>query len=199
MSRRATNYRRGARPPRQQNNVILVVCAGETESTYFSKFKIDLGTVKVRTVVDDRSPINIVRRALNEKSQGKYIQVWCVFDKDEFHNFDDAIKLARQEDVRVASSNQAFELWFILHFRRQDGAFHRNNYARELNNLLGRTYVKTDPKLYKTLKPKTTTAIKNARLGYECHKRKSLAPSKCESYTTVFKLVEELLKWTNRS
>ena len=190
------NYRRGARPPRQQNNILLIVCAGETESLYFNNFKIDLGVVRVRTMVDDRSPLNLVQRALQEKSQAQYIQVWCVFDKDEFHNFDEAIQLARKEGLRVASSNQAFELWFILHFRRQDGALHRNNYARALNNVLGRTYVKTDPKLYKTLKPKMKTAITNARIGYECHKRKQLSPSKCESYTTVFKLVEELLKWT---
>jgi len=36
------SYRRRRTGNRQQNNVILVVCGGETELIYFKKFNIDL-------------------------------------------------------------------------------------------------------------------------------------------------------------
>ncbi len=195
MNRPRSDYRRSTRPTRRQNNVILIVCTGETERLYFAAFRIDLGVVRVRAVVDNRNPVTLVQKAIHEKSQAQYAQVWCVFDKDDFPDFDQAIYLARKYDMRVASSNQAFELWFIMHFRRQDGPLHRNRYGPELDRLLRRPYSKTDTTLYEILTPKIAIAIENARIGYERHKRNSLEPSVCESYTTVFKLVEELLRW----
>ena len=52
--------------------------------------------------------------------------VWCVFDRDknidEAQNersnieFDEAIALARRRGIKVAWSNDAFELWVLLHF-----------------------------------------------------------------------------------
>ena len=51
-----------------------------------------------------------------------------VFDKDDYPDFDEAIELAKKNGFEVAYSNQAFELWFLLHFKKYSGKLHRREY-----------------------------------------------------------------------
>jgi hypothetical protein len=51
----------------------------------------------------------------------KYEAVWAVFDVDEHPNIPDAIQMARDNSIRLAVSNPAFELWLLLHFRDSPG------------------------------------------------------------------------------
>ena len=44
---------------------------------------------------------------------------WLVFDKDDFHDFDKAIREAKDAGFGVAWSNESFELWYLLHFKYQ--------------------------------------------------------------------------------
>jgi hypothetical protein len=50
------------------------------------------------------------QEAINKKEP--YHEVWCVFDKDSFlpQDFNGAIQLAKSNRIRVAYSNEAFEL-----------------------------------------------------------------------------------------
>ena len=63
-----------------------------------------------------------------------YDHYWVVFDKDNTQNqtFNESIDLARRNGFQVAYSNQAFELWFLLHFDYISGPLHRNHYAARL-------------------------------------------------------------------
>ena len=47
-----------------------------------------------------------------------YQNVWIVFDKDDFDDFDQAIQEAINRGYNVAWSNQSFEYWLYLHFSR---------------------------------------------------------------------------------
>ncbi|GHT40705.1 hypothetical protein FACS189437_06670 [Bacteroidia bacterium] len=83
--------------------------------------------------------MSLVKRAIQIANQGKFEQVWCVFDKDDFSDsdFNAAIKMAEEHDFGVAYSNQAFEYWIILHFDdHQGGGLHRDNYHDKINKLL---------------------------------------------------------------
>jgi len=53
-----------------------------------------------------------------EKNNNPYSWVWCVFDRDSFtsHQFNRAIKIAKNNQIKAAYSNEAFEIWYILHF-----------------------------------------------------------------------------------
>ena len=93
----------------------LIVCEGKkTEPLYFEQFRAPGLVVKVEGI--GMNTISLVKEALRLRDEGNYDQVWCVFDKDDFEQFDDAIQLARREGMKVAYSNQAFELWYVLHF-----------------------------------------------------------------------------------
>ena len=49
-----------------------------------------------------------------------YQNVWIVFDKDDFDDFDQAIQEAINRGYNVAWSNQSFEYWLYLHFYYSD-------------------------------------------------------------------------------
>ncbi len=177
-------------------DVILIVCVGETEQIYFDQFKLDLGKIKIKTIQEAVSPRQLVERASKEKAHSSFAQVWCIFDKDDYADFDEAIELAEKKGIRVAFSNQAFEIWYILHFEKTTAALHRDRYKKKLTDLLGYEYSKTDSKVYKSLHSNVEKAIMNAKWG---HQRlavdKQGRPSAWESFTTVYKLVEELRRW----
>jgi len=125
---------------------ILIVCEGEkTEPNYFRGFPI-----KPETVVDIRgigsNTVCLVREAIKLKKQTKYDQIWCVFDKDDFSisNFNKALQVARENGIMVAYSNEAFELWYVLHFEYLNSGITRQQYITKLNRLLGRQYAKND-------------------------------------------------------
>ena len=179
-------------------NQILIVGCGKTETIYFESFNIDLGDITIETLLDVHPPKMIVEHALRLREDNDYRQVWCVFDKDDFYDFDDALRLARQTGIQVGWSNQALELWFLLHFRYVAAPMHRRLHKAALTRCLRMPYRKADSRIYGLLEPYMHDAIRRARSGYFSHVRQGGLPSQWESSTTVYQLVEELLRWRRR-
>ena len=107
-------YKRRA-PFRQAKEEVLVVCGGQTEELYFKAFNRvfhpALGRISIVTAVEAKNPLQIVEYAIKARQQkDDYNAVWCVFDKDEFTDFDDAIEFAKRNNIGAAFSNQAFEV-----------------------------------------------------------------------------------------
>lgn len=191
----SNKYSRNKRNKREQNNVILIVCCGETEELYFKEFNIDLGEIKIKPITHSKDPVSIVKHALILKERKKYREVWCVFDYDDYENFDEAIQLCKKSEIRVAFSNQAFEYWFILHYEKANRPIHRDKYKNILSKYMSKPYEKAKSDMYNLLKPNMESAIENAKIIHQIHIRDRGLPSSWESCTTVYKLVEELLKW----
>ena len=189
---------------------ILIVCEGEnTEPSYFNQFRIT--SAKVKSVGEGYNTISLVYRALALSQQGNYDQVWCVFDKDDFNeqDFNDAIQIAKSNNFGVAYSNQAFEYWLILHFNdHQGGGMHRNDYNDKINGLLKPYNVKYDGNGSKIVEEDFFELLdgidektKNKRVDLAIARAERndkqfdhTNPAREESSTTVFKLVQELLK-----
>jgi hypothetical protein len=177
---------------------ILIVCEGEkTEPNYFRKFPVDIDLVEVDIQGIGANTLSLVKDAVARRDdalrKGKpYNQVWCVFDRDVFPpgNFNEACRLARTSKIRVAYSNQCFELWYCLHFNFSDAALHRHAYAEKLTGLIGRKYQKNDTGMYDLLKDQQWAAMRNARKlltrYVPCN------PEKDDPSTTVHLLVEAL-------
>lgn len=175
----------------------LIVCEGEnTEPEYFSAFRLTSATIKA--VGKGLGTMSLVNEALAirkaEKDRGKsFDYCWVVFDKDDYNDFDESIAYANENGFNVAYSNQAFELWFLLHFSLYHGALHRNKYAEKLSKHLGEQYSKKAgfvKKLYERIKPLEQTAIQNAEILFA--EKAGVAPSEAESSTTVHELVKSL-------
>ncbi|MEQ6122106.1 RloB family protein [Reichenbachiella sp. MALMAid0571] len=190
---------------------ILIVCEGEnTEPSYFKQFRFSSATIK--PVGEGYNTTSLVNRTIQIASEGKFEQVWCVFDKDDFSDvdFNNAIAIAKANNFGVAYSNQAFEYWIILHFDdHQGGGMHRDDYNSKINKLLKPykvTYDGTNSKMIteeifelldgideKTGKERKQLAIDRAERNYKFFDHTN--PAKEESSTTVFELVVELLKY----
>jgi len=198
-------------PSIDEKETFLIVCKGKnTEPSYFKKFR--LTSAKITTIGNGYNTISLVEDAIALQMKGNYDQVWCVFDMDSNspNNFNSAISLATSNNFGVAYSNQAFEYWLILHFEdHQGGRMDRSEYDAKLNryiNQLGATYdgdaSKTvSDKLFCLLNgrdPVTHTkrvnlAISRAKRNYALFNHSS--PALKESSTTVYSLVEEILKF----
>ncbi len=188
---------------------ILIVCEGEnTEPSYFRQFRLSSATIKA--VGEGYNTISLVSRAEQLAKDQDYDQVWCVFDKDDFpdNDFNNAIAMAQSMGFGVAYSNQAFEYWIILHFEdHQGGGMHRSAYEKKINGYLKPLGVQFDGNsktiteeifsILEEVDPKAQTsrirlAISRAERIYDSLTHHN--PAKEESSTSVYLLVEEILK-----
>jgi hypothetical protein len=177
----------------------LIVCEGEkTEPNYFKKFpdnpevydSIDIHGTGYNTVSLVQEAIRLKTEA--QKRNEPYIEVWCVFDKDDFliEQFRNAIFLAAKNRINCAYSIEAFELWYLLHFNFYDTALSRNQYKEKLSTLLGKPYQKNDEAMYQLLIKRQKTAMQNARRLYALQQNRPFTEQ--NPITTVFRLVERL-------
>lgn len=194
-----------------KKQTILIVCEGKnTEPSYFKQFRLSSATVKA--IGKGYNTISLVEQATKLQEKEKFDQVWCVFDMDSNtpQNFNAAIAVAVERGFGLAYSNQAFEYWLILHFEdHQGGPMPRKDYNGKLNHYInhygasyeGDTNKKVSPELFtllmcddpKTGKSRMIDAIVRAKRNYDLFDHRS--PALEESTTTVFQLVEEILKY----
>lgn len=179
---------------RQKNlpDRILILCEGEkTEPSYFNGFKTDF---KLNNVLIEGLGANtdtIVQEAI--RRQKDYEQIWCVFDRDSFekHNFNRAFALIKKyPKIKIVYSNEAFELWYLLHFNYYDTGISREQYKTKLSKYLEEKYQKNSKNMYERLLPFQNKAINNAKKLLRTYKRPN--PEKDNPSTTVFELVERL-------
>jgi len=137
------------------NKVILIVGEGQTEKLYFESFPVLTLTVEAIDL-GGQSKLKLIEATeeIVKSSDKEYDEVWCVFDMDfkkgkkEFADFDNAIKQGLAKGFKIAYSNDAFELWFYLHYSYTDQKNHRSFYYEALGNKWGLNYEK-DGKTYK--------------------------------------------------
>lgn len=119
----------------------LIVCEGEkTEPNYFKSFPKKVGKFVFDIQYDGGgiSTLKVVDKAieLRDKSTLKYDRVWAVFDRDSFksNSFNSAILKAKANNIECAWSNEAFELWYLFHFKNRITAMGRNEYKKSIED-----------------------------------------------------------------
>ncbi len=176
---------------RKQKDSFLIICEGEeTEPNYFRAFRVKSATIEV--VGTGFNTYSLVQRAVKEKSISSYDQVWVVFDKDSFPDnlVEKAFRLAKKENIKIAFSNESFELWYVLHFDFQQSPLGRQQYIDILDKKLGEKYKKNNRNMYAVLLEKQSLAIHRARKLQEAFTTNN--PSKKNPSTSVYELVCEL-------
>jgi len=216
--RRPRNWKQSARPQFQPQGArtsrerlvdaqvirerFLIVCEGaKTEPNYFEGFRVPGRVVEI--VGAGRNTLSLVDEAIRLKKEKEaeavrrgesaYYQVWCVFDRDSFpaDSFNSAIRKAETAGFQVAYTNEAFELWYLLHFDDHRAALHRTQYCEILTDRLGHKYHKGSLKMYAELLNRQVEAIRRAeslRADYGA----SHNPQQDNPCTTVHLLVKAL-------
>lgn len=199
---------------RAKRTYYLIVCEGEkTEPNYFKSLtsafpKGILQFVEFTIKGDGYNTESLVNNAILlkeslSKSPGSVIdKLWVVFDKDSFpaEKFNNAInKCNATPNTMAAWSNEAFELWYLLHFEYYDTGISRESYKKRIEHhfrskgLTNFQYTKNREDMFRLLLEygSVDTAIKNAR-----KLKKEYAGAKDFSHhnpcTTVYRLVIEL-------
>ncbi|MCK6612331.1 MAG: RloB family protein [Bacteroidia bacterium] len=192
----------------------LIVCEGEkTEPNYFVALKSALpkGVLEVvdfRIIGEGFNTESLVQQAITlsakwEFESGRTIdKLWVVFDKDSFSAaaFNNAIQLCiNTPKTEAAWSNQAFEIWYLLHFEFYNSGITRDTYEQRIQSnfrnkgLVNFTYSKNRPDMFDLLSKygNIKLAIKYAkRLEYSYDGAGDFANQ--NPCTTVYKLVVEL-------
>jgi hypothetical protein len=123
---------------RRYKYLFLIVCEDEnTEPGYFERFKSQIPdeTIFLKPVGTGRDAKGVVEQAIKERqklsleAKRDVDVVWAVFDKDDadenatkIKRFEGAFETAKDNDIEIAYSNEAFELWLLLHFTDVDKA-----------------------------------------------------------------------------
>ncbi|MGO9122298.1 MAG: RloB family protein [Desulfomonilaceae bacterium] len=193
--RRISSFRR-KKNIRELRKRFLIICEGErTEPNYFRAFPTNKEVLVCKIEGTGYNTVSLVRAAVEEKSRNDYDEVWCVFDKDSFstEQVNEAIQLANQNNIQVAFSNEAFELWYLLHYHYFNTAITRSDYIKKLTPLLGSPYKKNRPDMYDLLKEMIDTAVANANKLLDLYEPKQ--PAHDNPCTTVHLLVQRLIQY----
>lgn len=182
----------------------LIVCEGtRTEPNYFQALIKDRNS-ELREVTiegEGRGTVSLIRQAIaiRDRSGKEFDRVWAVFDKDSFDDFNDAIRLAKENGIHCAWSNESFELWYYLHFQYLDTGVSRSQYIemieREIQDRtgnIGYRYEKKSDDTFGLLQRAgdEALAIRHARRLKDSFAGTDYALHK--PCTTVDELVEEL-------
>lgn len=218
--RRPKNWKQSSRPQFQPQGVrtsrerlvdsqevlqrFLIVCEGaKTEPNYFNGFRVP--QLAVDAVGTGHNTLSLVDEAIHIKDvkeaeairlgKSPYDQIWCVFDRGFFpaDSFNSAIRQAEAARFRVAYTNEAFELWYLLHFDDHQAALHRSQYHGVLADRLGHGYHKNSRTMYAELLNRQVEAIRRAEIllaGYGTNHN----PQQDNPCTTVHLLVKALRK-----
>lgn len=190
---------------------ILVVCEGEkTEPNYFRSIQKELPQhiVELEICGEGFNTLTLVEKAQtlrDGRKSGSYPfdQVWVVFDRDSFppSDFDNAISKAEADGIKCAWSNEAFELWYVLHFEYRTTAMPRTEYQDKLSGLIYKAYAKNAPDMYQVL---AATGSQDHAINWakRLHGEAQVSGkpfSQANPCTTVYALIKTLNGFKNQS
>ncbi len=191
---------------------VVIVCEGtETEIGYFNAIRTHLrlsdflipvlhsGATNPRNIVAfaaAKRKEQIRLRIWDEKVRGD--SVWAVYDGVEhyYHNkrdWDEALDLAKSNNVQLAITNPSFELWYLLHFQEQTGWIERDAAYIQLKEKHIKTYEKGNVLYPEPLKARTNVAIERARRLAKYAQENNLKLHECLCAEGVADLVTLLL------
>ncbi|MDO8368304.1 MAG: RloB family protein [Saprospiraceae bacterium] len=191
----------------------VIYCEGEnTEPNYFKSFPVTTAEIHVYGLSRSKtSLVNFVIERDFEIDPDPEREVWIVFDMDfdlsidkslQQNDFNRSITLAQEKGFKVAYSNDAFELWFVLHHQLIEAQLTRNEFYQKLSEHWQLSYERYGKSrdfcrgIYDRLISLQTSAIRNAE---RLHRQtKHLLPAEQNPCTTVYELVVELNKYLKK-
>lgn len=208
---REQTRKRAYRPENGKEKRFLIVCEGQnTEPEYFKSFPLPVTSMNCFGLGASKTKLVEMVIDLKKEVEHQQKEIWVVFDMDIQRenadkikaDYENAIALAESENIKVAYSNDAFELWFLLHYQYFDNQWTRYEYYDKLGKLWSCNYEKVGKELsfaatiYKRLKEDGNAdqiqAISRAEKLLE--NQKGLKYAEKNPSTNVHTLVEELNK-----
>lgn len=203
-NRRISNDR--VRKVRKQKSKILIAAEGKnkTEKTYFSNFEDGKKTYNITYARGNNTdPLKLVKMLIKEIDELKLdLQdddvAYCIFDTDVDPNknkiIEEAIQLARRNNIKIITSSPCFELWFLLHYDYTTA----NMDSEEVIKRLKEYYPKYEKNIniYPDIIKEIDLAIDRAKNleKYQTDNNRRIGTVEANPNTEVYKIVEYLMK-----
>jgi hypothetical protein len=152
----------------------LIVCEGiKTEPNYFRELrkKLPIGIIdcieiegegkNTLSLIEETDRIRKDKEESIKMSGRKFDHTWAVFDRDSFpsDNFDNSINKGEnmKRKINCAWTNEAFELWYLLHLEFVNAPLSRDDYEGKIEKWLSSrmgqpfTYRKNREDMYEIL------------------------------------------------
>lgn len=224
----------------------IIFCEDEVSEPIYFKF-FETSKIKVNPIRNQKSMMdNVVNAICHCKENGLIDEsddklcvckdgnhVWCVFDRDKEETdekilrgnvlFNESLKSAESNGIKVAYSNDAFELWILLHFENIDleneqykkrvhyyerlteifrGIANPNNFLTKVLQYQGYSYknsLKSEKSFRNIVRPaiinNTRVAIERAKQLEEKFANSKLSEHEKSPLTLVHHLVEQLIEY----
>jgi len=196
--------KRSTRKIRVEHKAVLIALEDTKSSRYY--FEALIKDKKLTGAIvfahhigtDPKNVLEAIVRHEREHPKEKYEKRWIVIDKDDWskEQINGTIERARELDICVAISNEAYELWILLHFRSVARHMNRRELISELNKIFkvrfGIEYDKSSHDIYGLIVGLQTVALKNAKALIRRHLEVNdyISPYDCNPITMIFELVE---------
>lgn len=203
-NRRISNDR--VRKVRKQKSKILIAAEGKnkTEKTYFSNFEDGKKSYNITYARGNNTdPLKLVKMLIKEIDELKLdLQdddvAYCIFDTDVDPNknkiIDEAIQLARKNNIKIITSSPCFELWFLLHYDYTTA----NMDSEEVIKRLKEYYPKYEKNIniYPDIIKEIDLAINRTKKieKYQIDNNRRIGTVEANPNTEVYKIVEYLMK-----
>ena len=141
----------------------------------------------------------------NNKSLPNFDEAWAVYDRDSFPKtrVNSAFELANANSIKNGFSNEAFELWYILHFQYLDTPNTRHQYIKILNKILlnkiGIKYTKNSEDIYDFLAEYGDQKLAIRYAEKLCTQFKDIEPCDSKPSTTIYLLVNSLNEYFRKA
>jgi len=179
---------------------VLIACEDTKSSRfYFTKMIKDYGLRGQVTFAKHigTNPMKVLEAIKTHLlTDSNFDEKWIVIDKDSYskQEFNGAISSAKALNINVAYSNQAYELWILLHFKDQTAHIDRVKLNHELKHTID--YEKNQEFIYEIIKSKQKIAIERSKalIKYFKDTNGNTEPFNDNPSNTIFELVESLEK-----
>ena len=182
---------------------LVVTDTEATERCYFTGLYDSLPEeVKEKLVIKvvETKTQNLIQKCLEMTAyEAQYRIPWIVFDRDQVQDFDQIIRDAEKEEIKVGWSNPCFEIWMYAYFDSmpaiQESWVCCSKFAEVYKAKTGRDYSKSGAELCRRLCEfgDEDKALELAKEKYEqCIKDGKQLPSEMFPATLVYELVGEI-------
>ena len=203
-NRRISNDR--VRKIRKQKSKILIAAEGKnkTEKTYFSNFEDGKKSYNITYARGNNTdPLKLVKMLIKEIDELKLdLQdddvAYCIFDTDVDLNknkiIEEAIQLAKKNNIKIITSSPCFELWFLLHYDYTTANMDSEKVIKRLKEYYPK-YEK-NINIYPDIIKEIDLAIDRAKKleKYQTDNNRRIGTVEANPNTEVYKIVEYLMK-----
>lgn len=203
-NRKISNVR--VRKLRKPKSKVLIATEGKnkTEKTYFSNFEDSKKSYNVTYARGNNTdPLKLVKMLIKEIAELRLdLQdddvAYCIFDTDVDSNkntiIEEAIQLAKKNNINIITSSPCIELWFLLHYDYTTANMNNEEVIRRLKKYYPK--YKKNINIYPDIIEKIDLAIDRAKKleKYQINSKQRIGTVEANPNTEVYKIVEYLMK-----